>query len=136
MSSDETMSDLARYAVGRPWWRWMRGMTWFAEDVVTGETYEGVIEHIGQHMDPLSPGIWRDGRPDLADPATIGCLCALAEEVCGGPVDLYTSIVQGELWSSACAFCIDVEGEGHTRAEALIALMDSAHAAQGGQDEQ
>ena len=135
MSSDETMSDLARYAVGRPWWRWMRGMTWHAEDVVTGETYEGVVERPHAHSDPQSPGVWRDGRPDLSDPATVGCLWALAEEVCGGPVEAGMDARTGLMYARVC-----IPGsrkhKGPTRAEALIALMDGAHAAQGGQDEQ
>ena len=116
--------DLGRYAAGRAWFRWMPGM--LRDD---GHRFIGIDPTGEEHgfVQPADEGggcywIWPqhlvDARcsPDLSDPATVGCLLALAEDLAGGPVDL------------------DVEGEGLTRAVALVRLCDALHALQATQE--
>ncbi len=126
-----TAADLARRAVACPRWRWMPGMLTTCDLRVV----EGDAEYvIGQRSGPTkSGGGWYDGDaagllPDLADPATLGCLLALVREAWG---DLHM-----------VARCDDRHGkvswwiyrwgdlprsrECSTEAEALVAALEAA----------
>ena len=66
----------------RPWWRWMAGMldelgcrvVWVVDGDVCAIDQEGERCRLG-------PG----AAPDPTDPATLGCLLALARELWGSP---------------------------------------------------
>lgn len=93
--------------VPRPKWRWMPGM------LVWGG------EHITERTLALVPGL----VPDPSDPATVGCLLALADEA-AGPVDC-TRENDGR-WCVEWPGTEDrpaAAGYGATRGEALVALL-------------
>ncbi len=80
------MIDLARRAVACEGWRWMPGMLALDAD---GEEYPcRVIDDRKSVVYEDGDGAIREGVasrsdvPDLTDPATIGCLLALAREAC------------------------------------------------------
>lgn len=116
--------DLARYAVGRPWWRWMPGMANPHGDMVCDTTPGGAVQWVcdGWVSDMLEPE--SEEFPDLADPATLGCLLAIAEGLAGGPVWLNPT-ARGT-WLACVS---DDDFDAPTRAAALIALCDALEGA-------
>jgi hypothetical protein len=97
------MTDLAKRAVASPHWRWMPGM--LAADT-------------GLRLDEMTTD-WEGERPDLTDPATLGCLLALVREALGIPY-LCTSVSpEGRWW-------VDGYSLHDTEAEALVVALEAA----------
>lgn len=142
MSDAET---LAARAVACKGWRWLPGMlmadvadaegadavricaveapragdpVWWAEGVAAiGAAFQGTIH--GHHV------------PDLADPATLGCLLALLREAWGDPAAFAMRMVD-DGWAT-WAFAADgpggkqdVKAIGPTEAAALVAALERA----------
>jgi len=72
------MTDIARRAVACKGWRWMPGM--LHGTVVSGELT--LCYRIGD----LTLYLDADRLPDLADPATLGCVLALVREANKAPM--------------------------------------------------
>lgn len=124
MSSEE-MIKLARRAVASPHWRWMPGMLEVGGVRAIGEQYLGEVwvEQCGGGYAPIAGWL-----PDLTDPATLGCLLALAREALGFGVWLEPVAVQGQpiRW---CVYGIGVlwdSGTHDTEAAALVAALEAA----------
>ena len=81
---------LAHRAVACPRWRWMPGMRWTV-DVAGGQSLGDRSGRILTEWDAIDDGgrVFRLGHPamlpDLADPATLGCLLALVREAYNDP---------------------------------------------------
>jgi len=137
------LEALARRAGACPGWRWMPGMlahhpNWRA----------GRVSHVGltavrvacRYPSPVGGTEWAvpplpitDLLPDLNDPATLGCVLALAREAWGRPnlVAYYAPLASGQGWYVGDRFCGDrdypvVETPGDTEAEALVAALEAA----------
>ena len=70
----EAQTALSRRAGACKGWRWMPGARWIVTRAAPLEDYAGRIVEGGRRA-PDGPGL-----PDLADPATLGCLLALVRE--------------------------------------------------------
>jgi hypothetical protein len=117
----DEQAALSRRLVTSPRWRWMPGMKVYEGFRVT-ESYERFMFGVD--------------RPDLADPATLGCLLSLVraawrcvvitspeydyddEEARQGPNVIGWRAVETERWMMV--------GEGVTEAEALVAALEGA----------
>ena len=112
-------ADLARRAVACPRWKWMPGMK--------GVNADGITDRL---MDWSEAGMSNpDITPDLADPATLGCVMALLDGA------------YGEWWAEPPAspnkrgrwavyvwngYLTRRIATGATRTEALIAALEAA----------
>lgn len=121
--------EIARRAVARKGWRWMPGMLVNSGGTIYRMTEETIALGCG------SPEYQREYmRPDLADPATLGCLLALVREAWRDP-DAHvvrarwgTESVTG--WTirrttSAASLMAPPRFE-LTEAEALVAALEAA----------
>lgn len=138
------MIELAKRAVACKGWRWMPGMLGWRPDnhgVPHSIRFVEGVEHMealaGVGAGPLlasgyatCDGYWRseDIMPDFQDPATLGCLLALAREAWGMPTGITVSYssddgLWGVSWSGAThgGWC----GRGKTEAEALVVALES-----------
>lgn len=129
------LHTLASSLPSRPWWRWMAGMM----------TTVGRVRGAGDGIPLVKNGeVWavedgepptarwyeprRDATPDLTDPATLGCLHALVEELAGGPVEVLVSATGDHVARLArldTASPSVRDARGPTRAHALAALGDA-----------
>jgi hypothetical protein len=132
-----TPTDLGRAWAELPGWRWMPGMLAFGrlrsqkgdgERLFRVEPREGhptVRTRVKQDQRGAWEGTWSyldvDAYPDPTDPATVGCLHALAEEIVGGPVDV--EHIGDRVHVSAGPHSWDASASGPTRAHALYALV-------------
>ena len=80
---DLTYEDLGRRVVQCKHWRWLEGMSGFSPSKHEGDT--GYIFRITDEADEVSEGEY----PNLNDPATMGCLLYLVQEVWGIGVYLF-----------------------------------------------
>lgn len=113
-------ADLAHRAVACPRWKWMPGMK--------GVNADGITDRL---MDWSEAGMSNpDITPDLADPATQGCVMALLDEAyCEWWVepspgaDMRATRWAVYVWNGSLTRRIAV---GVTRIEALIAALEAA----------
>ena len=123
--------------VASPHWRWMVGMRDQNGYVFVG--HSGDIGWWALGGDCIDTE-WTDERPDLSNPATIGCLLTLVREAWGDP----TICVQhrGGVSASVDAWLVTTKstpehyGKGHfsgaTESEALITALLAAPPKDGG----
>ena len=114
---------LARRAVACPRWRWMPGMLVNSAGYVYRMTSESIADGCGA-VD------WQQKwmRPDLTDPATLGCLLALVREAWSEPILSVAwaggrwYVVQRILRSVDALRWIDTA----TEVDALVAALEAA----------
>jgi hypothetical protein len=115
----EEQIALARRAVACKGWRFMGGML-VADAIGNQRVYD----------DAAGEPYWStDGwLPDLTDPATLGCLLALAREAWGDPYasSRWMKPVWKMLVQRMGYMNYTVVGEGYTEAEALVAALEAA----------
>lgn len=148
----EQAMDLGRRATACPRWGWTGGMlTLDGKRLLSARRgpngcwvldlafYEWLVE--------ITPGCWtwhdaEDGRhvhdagipvPDLRDPATLGCLLALVQEILHDPslsaFELPSGAwVAGGLYIGDHQLQYDERGRGPSEAEALVAALEAAPA--------
>ena len=119
--------DLAKRAVKCKAWRWMRGMMTNWGRVLAVDT--NGYAHIWEQAVTLAP-MPGDAVPDLADPATVGCILALVREAWEAP-DAHTM----RYWRPDNTFawlCVSPDARlptrqsyGETEAEALVVALES-----------
>jgi hypothetical protein len=133
----DEMIALARRAAACKGWRWMPGMA--AQAVLADGAVEPVVGIVVGFMDILPSVWWPDllARrvhhptehliPDLTDPATLGCLLALAREAWGEPRTVVVPLSGGR-WGVAIPNVLrqSPKHKGDTEAEALVAALASA----------
>jgi hypothetical protein len=111
---------LARRAVACPRWRWMPGMLVDSAGYVYRMTSESIADGCGA-VD------WQQKwmRPDLTDPATLGCLLALVREALGDPEVFARREIGGLGWVVIRSNSVRLI-RGETEAEALVAALEAA----------
>ena len=120
----ENLEELARRAVACKRWRWMPGMRY-----QVGGT-------VGRLTDSQCKGklpLVAETRPDLTDPATLGCLLALVREAWGNEASVSLNI--SSFWAVGGAKIQKGQSAGHTinlgiwkltEVEALVAALEAA----------
>lgn len=129
--SRPNLHDLAHRAVACKAWRWMPGMLVVYPPSVSAhlESKEGpfsglkvtvCFRHTERDEEPYT-----GTRPDLTDPATLGCLLALVREVHGEPTLFVERHAIGPAWQ---VHSVEggIFGEGSTEEEALVAALEAA----------
>lgn len=124
------LETLGRRAVACPRWRWMPGMRitqnfsplgWRLHALNRSEEWRA--EDVRGTKLPTHPGEpWL--YPDLSDPATLGCLLALAREAHGDP-SFVVRCVAG-LWYEESNKRALVARGSDTEVEALVAALEAA----------
>ena len=125
------LEALARRAVACPRWRWMPGT--LARGVMPPTlSWERLTaaERIGETRVP----VLRDALPDLADPATIGCLLALVREAWAAGPDIESYVtragapqVRVSVWAAGSWEDNDPSDfVEQTLAAALVAALEAA----------
>jgi hypothetical protein len=128
-----TSAELASRAVADPNWRWMPGMrywltTWDRADMMRVTERADQIEALGR------PG--SAARPDLDDPATLGCIEHGLLPACGygsdAHLDCWTDADGVERWTvvyrpdPVSSRCLSVDETGHaSKAEALVVALEA-----------
>jgi hypothetical protein len=119
-------SALARRAIACPRWRWMPGMvTTYGQRIarVDADGYTVAYQR-GGHLQMVEA----DALPDLADPATLGCLLALVRDAWGDDTISMAwaaggwYVVQRVLRAMEALRWIDTA----TEAEALVTALEAA----------
>ena len=109
--------------VRAPAWRWMPGMlTADGERIIRSNRNPNVFDTMSVDVDGKR-GRLRSRWPDLTDPATLGCMLALAREAWADPT-LHVICARGRWWAVSTQF---EGGPGHeTEGEALAAAIIAA----------
>ena len=121
--------DAARALSKHPRFKWQRGMSMLRD--APGKADNLRLEHVchgeafnkAQHYSAL----WSESIPDLADPATVGAIGALACELTGKPeLSLERDKDRWFIIDNICLFRVDIGGtypNGPTEGEAWAALI-------------
>ena len=126
------MLDLAKRAVACKGWKWLPGMKgmYLAESVAVrvhgvGVGSDAYCDAFALHScKRFNVPVSRLRDPDLADPATLGCLLALVREAWGDPTDYVRC---GRKWEWVTSCCVErCPPSGDTEAEALVAALEAA----------
>jgi hypothetical protein len=117
----ENLEDLARRAVACKRWRWMPGMRYQVSGTV------------GRLTDSQCKGklpLVAEARPDLTDPATLGCLLALVREAHGAPAAYFMGSVNNQWvvhhFTEPEAYWKSLTKWQPTEAAALVAALEVA----------
>ncbi len=117
--------DLARRAVACPRWRWMPGMSYIVPRAAPMEPIVGRVPDLTRGWTGY-PGM----LPDLANPATLGCVMALLDEAYGewwvepSPgADMRATRWAVYVWTGSLT---RRSATGATRIKALIAALEAA----------
>jgi hypothetical protein len=128
----EEIEELARRAIACKRWRWMPGMLTEKGLRVIQRDRDGNVVWYYQdkwYIAELVPGT----RPDLTDPATLGCLLALVREAWGNEASVSLNI--SSFWAVGGAKIQKGKSAGHTinlgiwkltEVEALVAALEAA----------
>lgn len=123
---NEEMMALGRRAVACKGWRWMDGMKAnndpeYGSVVSSCWSSSTSIRMPDWRMDDVMSGRW---LPDLADPATLGCLLALVREAFDSP-GMCACMMQGP---GEWMILLDTSNHviARTEAEALVAALEAA----------
>lgn len=113
----------------RPWWRWMPGMLDDCGVRVVGVDGPWAMVTSGVHGADVYMALASSLRPNMADPATLGCLMALARELWGDRQAhlLTTHGQEGSLWWALASGRSDYLGPScPSEWSALVAACDTA----------
>ena len=128
----EEIEQLARRAVACKRWRWMPGMLTEKGLRVIQRDRDGYVVWYYQdkwYIAELVPGT----RPDLTDPATLGCLLGLVREAWGPTASV--SVNLSGFWAVGGATVLKGKGKGssinlgiwkNSELEALVAALEVA----------
>ena len=114
----------------RPWWRWMAGMADLDGVRVCGTDGPWAMVTSGQHGADVYMVLASTLRPDSTDPATLGCLLALARELwvdCWLWLDVDTLGIMRRVrvWRGT-GYPVGTVATGDTEWSALVAACDAA----------
>lgn len=115
------LGDLARYAIGQPWWRTMPGMR--VREVAAPGMAHTDGRWIRVDEDWSDVGVW---LPDLADGATIGCLLHRLREVEKWPEIGVAGNPRTGRWVALDRMSEASKEDYPTEAHALVAALDAA----------
>jgi hypothetical protein len=127
---------IGRRAVACKHWRWMPGMAIVSDDDRSGS--EALIVSVPDECEwpelivvfdradhTIGDSNKSDWKPDLDDPATLGCLLALVREAWGD--ETLCAVRDGDyVWRMKTCAGPRIVASGKTEAEALIAALDAA----------
>ena len=125
---DAALIDLGKRAVACEGWRWMPGMVMPNGWRVVARSGDEVAVFNGQDTRWSSVTDMVSARPDLSDPATLGCLLALVREAHGNPLIYCAPQEETGLGSWWCV-CIEddsVIAGGVSELFALICALECA----------
>ena len=134
----DNLQELGDRLVACYWWRWMPGMlAIYGDRVLKVDGDVLTTDEIADHRDA-----WIDGsrhctcaagdlRPDLSDPATLGCVTHLAREAWASQGRLSITLDDADMW------CIRIDsdtprpesyriGRHMTEAGALVSAIEAA----------
>jgi len=115
------MTEIAKRAVACKGWRWMPGMLTLDGRRVVGVDGDVLVLHYADEHKCYQR--WtEDAEPDLADPATLGCLLAMVREA-HSQVGLCAIDMSDGQWQVLFRSGYVV---GTSEAEALVAVLEAA----------
>ena len=129
------LAQLGRRAVACKHWRWMPGMLSLAGGgdgprrvAWRSEAYAGGIHADDQRVRPDNGPVRHNALPDLDDPATLGCVLALAREAWGDST-ITTDSEGGD--PTVCAWWMNgddgpLTGPCRSEADALVSALERA----------
>lgn len=123
----EEQIALGRRAVACKGWRWMDGMKAnndpeYGSVVSSCWSSSTSIRMPDWRMDEVMSGRW---LPDLADPATLGCMLTLVREAWGEPT-MSAHFYDAEAWWEVLGYRRAPGKPADTEAEALVAALEAA----------
>lgn len=120
------MNELGKRAIACKHWRWMPGMLDAKSGLRVTKASSEDDPRIGfgnlNEFLLLHPHMMQGQYPDLADPATLGCLLVLVRESWGGCGGTHLTAVGWRYYTPNGHLC----SEGATEAEALVAALEAA----------
>ena len=115
--------DLGLRAAASKHWKWRAGMLVRGGCMGEPDAWRRLVEYDeGQNAEEQVTRWFSDPWPDLADPATVGCLIAIVRRAWKDPA-AYVAPADGWFVSSGLRQMLT---EGQTEAEALVAALEAA----------